>query len=234
MTTIKQQLDKINNEYQVLTEQQRKRFRKLATDLPALWSHPDTDIRIKKRILQTLIKEIVVDINNHNSINAVIHWMGGVHTQYQIKRRKKKSLPKNDVFPGLKKVITELAPIVADQDIARILNLLKIKTTSKQSWNSVCVYEFRQQHQIAAFDPQQYEKKGWVNLKQAAELLGTFPETILRLIKAKILNARQVIKYSPWIIDKEQLKAPQVLQAINKLKNGTKTISKNQSEINFE
>jgi DNA invertase Pin-like site-specific DNA recombinase len=234
VTTIKQQLDKINNEYQVLTEQQSKRFRKLATDLPALWSHPDTDIRIKKRILQTLIKEIVVDINNHNSINAVIHWMGGVHTQYQIKRRKKKSLPQNDTFPDIKQVITELAPIVADQDIARIFNLLKITTTSKQSWNSVCVYEFRQQHQIPAFDPQQYENNGWVNLKQAAELLGTFPETILRLIKANMLKARQVIKYSPWIIDKEQLKTPQLLQALNKLKNGTKTISKNQTEINFD
>ncbi|UCE05193.1 MAG: recombinase family protein, partial [bacterium] len=186
VATIKQQLNIINQQYQVLTEQERKRFRKLATDLPVLWSHPDTDIRIKKRILQTLIKEIVVDINDDNSINAVIHWMGGVHTQYQIKRRRKTSRPKNDPFPNIKKVITDLAQIVADQDIARILNLLKIKTTSKQSWNSVCVFEFRQQYQIPAFDPQQYEKKGWVNLKQAAELLGTFPETILRLIKANL------------------------------------------------
>ncbi|UCE07921.1 MAG: recombinase family protein, partial [bacterium] len=234
VATIKQQLDIINQEYQVLTEQDKKRIHQLATDLPELWSHPNTDIRLKKRILQTLIKEIVVDINDHHFINAVIHWMGGTHTQYQIKRRKKTSRPKNDAFPNLKKVITELAQIVADQDIARILNLLKIKNTSKQSWNSVCVFEFRQQHQIPPFDPEEYEKKGWVNLKQAAELLGTFPETILRLIKANLLNARQVIKYSPWIIDKEQLKSPQLLQALDKLKNGTKKISKNQIEINFK
>ncbi len=231
---IEQQLNKINEEYQVLTEQDRKRFHKLANDLPELWSHPNTDIRIKKRILRTLIKEIVVDINENNCLNAVIHWMGGAHTQYQVKRRKKTRLPKNDEFPNLKKLITELTQIIADQDIARIFNLLKIKTTSKKSWNLLQVMEFRQQHQIAAFNPQEYDKKGWVNLKQAAEMLGTFPETILRLIKAKILNARQVIKYSPWIIDKEQLKSPQVLKAINKLKNGIKEISKNQIEINYD
>jgi len=229
---IKQQLDNINKKYQELTEQERKKFRKLANELPELWSHPDTDIRLKKRILQTLIKEIVVDINENNDIKAVIHWMG--RTQYQIKRRKNASLPEKDELQNPKKLITELAQIVADQDIARIFNLLKIKTTSNESWNSLRVFEFRQQHQIPAFDPQEYDKKGWVNLKQAADILGTFPETILRLIKAKIINARQVIKYSPWIIDKEQLKNPQVLQATRKLKNGTKTISKNQTEINFK
>ena len=231
---IKQQLDKSKKEYQRLTSQDRKKFRKLATDLPELWNHPNTDIRIKKRILQTLIKEIMVDINENYSIDAVIHWMGGAHTQYQIKRRKKTIRLKNEPLPNLKKVITELAQIITDHHIARIFNLLKIKTPSQQSWDKLTVFEFRQQHQIPAFDPQEYEKKGWVNSKQAAELLGTFPQTILRLIKAKIINARQVIKYSPWIIDKEQLTSPQVLQAIEKLKNGTKTISKNQTEINFE
>ncbi|UCE07836.1 MAG: recombinase family protein, partial [bacterium] len=203
---IKQQLDKINKKYQPLTKQERKKIRKLANDLPQLWSHPNTDIRIKKRILQTLIKEIVVDINENNDIKAVIHWMGGAHTQYQIKRRRNASLPEKDELENPKKLITELAQIVADQDIARIFNLLKIKTTSNENWNSLRVLEFRQQHQIHAFDPQEYDKKGWVNLKQAAEMLETFPETILRLIKAKIINARQVVKYSPWIIDKEQLK----------------------------
>ena len=230
----KQQLDKSNKEYQRLTSQDRKKFRKLATDLPGLWNHPHTDIRIKKRILQTLIKEIMVDINENDSIDAVIHWMGGAHTQYQVKRRKKNILPINKPISNFKKTITELAQIIEDHHIARIFNLLKIKTPSKQSWSKLTVFEFRQQHQIPAFDLKEYEKKGWVNAQQAAGLLGTFPETILRLIKAKIINARQVIRYSPWIIDKEQLKSPQLLQAIEKLKNGTKIISKNQTEINFE
>lgn len=234
VANIKQQLDRINKEYQVLTEQDRKEFRKLASNLPELWNHPDTDIRIKKRILKTLIKEIIVDINDDHSINAVIHWMGGAHTQYQIKRRKKTCLPKNEAFLNLKQIIKELAHIIPDQDIARILNLLQIKTTSQDSWNSVRVFEFRQQHHIPSFDPQEYEKKGCVNLTQAADLLGTFPETILRLIKAKIIKARQVVKYSPWIIDKEQLQSPEVLQAIAKLKEGDRYISKDQIEIHFK
>lgn len=229
---IKQQLDEIQKKHKVLTQQQRKKFRKLANDLHQLWHNRDTDIRIKKRILQTLIKEIMVDIEDDNSINAVIHWIGGTHTQYQIKRRKKVKLP-NDGYPDTKESIKQLAQIIPDQDIARILNLLKIKTPSEESWNALRVLEFRQQHHIPAFDPLEYEKKGWVNLKQAAEILGTFPETISRLIKEKIIKARQIIKYSPWMIEKEQLKKPEVLQAINKLKNGVKTISKNQTDLNL-
>jgi hypothetical protein len=41
----------------------RAEFESLAGDLEAVWSHPETDVRLKKRIVQTLIEEVVVDVD---------------------------------------------------------------------------------------------------------------------------------------------------------------------------
>lgn len=94
------------------------------------------------------------------------------------------------------------------------------KTAGGKSWIAARVKAFRHKHQIPAFDPRQYEKKGWVNLRQAAEILKTNPPQLFRLIKTNILLARQVVKYGPWIIEKEHLKQPAVQTAILSLKKG--------------
>ena len=65
-------------------------FESLAGDLEAVWSHPETDVRLKKRIVQTLIEEVVVDVDGPaGEIIAVIHWKGGVHTELRIPRRRR-------------------------------------------------------------------------------------------------------------------------------------------------
>ena len=221
---IKQQLEDIRAKYQPMSEKDRKELYKLADNLNEVWNHPDIDIRFKKRILQTVIHEISVDINEDSSLTAVIHWMGGVHTEHRIKRRKRKERYQNDQQKDIKTLIKDLANVIADQDIARIFNLLKIETTDKKSWNAFFVRAFREKYNIPVFDPLDDKNKDWVNLKQAAEILGTFPETVLRMIKAKVITAQQVIKYSPWVIDKEQLKDKKILEVIKKLNNGSKNI----------
>ena len=84
---------------------------------------------------------------------------------------------------------------------------------------------FRNRHHIASFKEAEYHKKGIVNLQQAAQMLKTHPETISRLIKSNIIKARQIVKYSPWIIDKEQLKDLIVLNAVSALEKGEKIMS---------
>jgi hypothetical protein len=36
----------------------------LARELNRIWDHPDTDVRLKKRILRTLIEEVLADVNS--------------------------------------------------------------------------------------------------------------------------------------------------------------------------
>jgi hypothetical protein len=57
----------------------------LASNLQAVWSAPTTDARLKKRIVRTLIHEIVADIDDAASeIVLVVHWAGGAHSEMRL------------------------------------------------------------------------------------------------------------------------------------------------------
>jgi DNA invertase Pin-like site-specific DNA recombinase len=222
----KQRLERVRAAVRPLSPQQKQSLTELANDLPKAWRHAKADNQLKKRILRTVIREIVVDIDDDNNLVAVIHWFGGKHTQHQIRRRRKARV-KSDGQPDLLQIIGHLAATSRDQDIARILNLSQIKTESGHTWRANRVQEYRQKHGIAAFDADDYACKGWVNLQQAAEILHVHPETVRRLIKAKLLQATQVIKYSPWIIDKEHLQNQQLKKTAKSVDENPKLLAAN-------
>ena len=57
-------------------------FASLADDLKDLWAAPTTDARLKKRIVRTVIREVVANIDEDASeIVLTVHWAGGVHTE---------------------------------------------------------------------------------------------------------------------------------------------------------
>ncbi|WP_246642961.1 recombinase family protein [Rhizobium laguerreae] len=62
----------------------------LAGNLRTVWTAPTTDARLKKRILRTLINEVVADLDDGTSeIVLVIHWVGGVHTELRLPKRRR-------------------------------------------------------------------------------------------------------------------------------------------------
>ena len=65
-------------------------FEDLATDLATVWNSPDADDRLKKRIVRTLIQEVVVDVDAQvGEILLIIHWKGGRHTKLRLPRRRR-------------------------------------------------------------------------------------------------------------------------------------------------
>src|SRR5258708_37583486 len=57
----------------------------LAADLKAVWSAPPTGARLKKRIVRTVIHEVVADIDDEAAeIILLTHWIGGVHTELRL------------------------------------------------------------------------------------------------------------------------------------------------------
>ena len=55
----------------------------LARDFGAVWSAPTTEVRLKKRIVRTLIHEAVANIDDSAAeIVLTLHWVGGTHTQH--------------------------------------------------------------------------------------------------------------------------------------------------------
>ncbi len=60
----------------------RKALLSLAMNLPAVWNSEGADMRLKQRIVRTVIREIVADVDEGaNEIVLVIHWVGGRHTE---------------------------------------------------------------------------------------------------------------------------------------------------------
>jgi hypothetical protein len=63
-------------------------FASLADDLAALWRSPTTDARLKKRIVRTVIREVIADVDAESAeIVLLVHWSGGAHTELRLPRR---------------------------------------------------------------------------------------------------------------------------------------------------
>jgi hypothetical protein len=49
--------------------------------LEEVWRSPESDARLNKRIVRTLIEEVIADVDaDAGDIILHIHWKGGVHT----------------------------------------------------------------------------------------------------------------------------------------------------------
>ena len=72
-----------------LDENQRRRLTELGADLQRLWNNSSAPMELKKRILRTVINEIVADVNHATGlVDLQIHWAGGVHTLLHVRKNK--------------------------------------------------------------------------------------------------------------------------------------------------
>jgi hypothetical protein len=61
-------------------------------DLKRVWFAPMTDARLKKRVVRTVIQEVIADIDDAASeIVLLVHWMGGAHTEIRLPKRRRDS-----------------------------------------------------------------------------------------------------------------------------------------------
>jgi DNA invertase Pin-like site-specific DNA recombinase len=70
-----------------LGEEQRQQLVSLGEDLEQLWDHPGCPTTLKKRILRTVLKEIVAtEAGDPPQILLKLHWTGGVHTELVLRK----------------------------------------------------------------------------------------------------------------------------------------------------
>jgi CubicO group peptidase (beta-lactamase class C family) len=105
----------------------------LAADLKAVWSAPPTDARLKKRIVRTVIREVVADIDDEASeIVLLTHWIGGVHTELGLPRRRRGQ--RNSLSTDMLAAVRQLVLIANDDLIAGILNRNGLVTGHGDRW----------------------------------------------------------------------------------------------------
>jgi len=104
-----------------LSQDQREKILSLGANLRLLWDDPQAPLYLKKRILRTAIREVVVRADDvSGKIELVIHWAGGVHTQlYAQKNRCGRN--KNAASEETVELVRQLARGWPDKYIAQIL-----------------------------------------------------------------------------------------------------------------
>ena len=179
-------------------------FPALADDLRAVWTAPTTDARLKKRIVRTLIREVIADIDAEAAeIVLVIHWMGGVHTELRLPRRRKGQ--RNSTSPDIITAVRHLVLIANDDLIAGILNRNKLVTGHGNRWTRERVTTLRSHHKIPVYRPATDGVEPWLNLTKAAALIDVSPKTLRLAAESGEIDAYHPLPDGPWIFSRAVL-----------------------------
>lgn len=203
----------------LLSEEEKRELLELSFDLPKLWNSPSTTNEIRKRIIRTVIKEIICDIDDDNHLIVLhIHWEGGVHTRLQV-RKNRTGEHRNCTDKSIVEIVKELSKILPDKAMAPILNRLKLKTGKGNHWTRDRVRWLRNHNGIESYNPK--SENSFVTLQKAAEKLDVCPQSVKGLINQQIIDASQAVACAPWIIPREELEKDEVQVAVDRIKNGT-------------
>ena len=189
----------------------------LAEDLPGVWHDPEADKRLKKRIVRTLIEEILVDVDEEAArIHMVVRWAGGQHAQLSVRRIARGSTVTRRTARSVD-IARELTALLPDGQIARILNRLGLKTGRNNNRTAGRGTSLRHYHGIPVHDPATCEQEGLITLQEAAASLDVSPPVVGRLLRRGILPGRQVVPYAPWTIRTVDLDEPAVQEYVRRV-----------------
>ena len=71
----------------LLSPAERERLFALGADLERAWNAPGVTSATRKRIVRTLIEEIVVRVED-NALSLIIRWQGGDHTALKVRKNR--------------------------------------------------------------------------------------------------------------------------------------------------
>jgi DNA invertase Pin-like site-specific DNA recombinase len=190
-----------------LGERERLQLMQLGADLELAWSHPAATAATRKRILRAALSEIVVR-KEGAVIDMILHWHGGDHTALQLKLRLNAAGRHHWPVPeDTMSLVRELARLMPDRQIARLLNRSGKPTGYGNGWTEQRVRGFRKHHDIAVYRDGEWAERGEITLEAAAEIIGVSKMTALRMIRRGDVKGRQVCKGAPWAIKAEDMAA---------------------------
>ena len=208
----KQKLGQLGNQTPSIPEEQRLSIMALTHDLPLLWEQPTTTNEMKKRIIRTVIEEIVADVDETRMMMVVmIHWVGGLHTKIEVKKNRVGE-HRFTTDKSIVELVTNLAAQIADKFIASTLNKLKLRTGAGHSWKSSSIRTLRQYNHIPVYNPARPREH--LTLEEACECIGLSNTCVRRLISNGVLKATQIVPHAPWVIQRSELSRPEIKAAV--------------------
>jgi hypothetical protein len=163
--------------------------------------------------------EIVVDVDEQNSeVVLLIHWKGGIHTPLRLPRRRR-GQSNGQTSKDIIEAVRSLARICNDQMIAGVLNRGKLLTGHGNFWSRALITSLRHRNGIDCHDAQRQTEQGWINLSQAAQLLGTTRNTLREAIERGQIAAERPIACGPWILNRQSLQSEGAQQFIERVRS---------------
>jgi len=195
-------------------------FEELAKQLETVWNDPQTDVRLKKRIVRTLIHEVVADVDSAvGEVILVIHWKGGVHTELRVPRRRR-GHNNGHTSHAVVEAVGALAHICSDDLIAGILNRHGMKTGRGNRWTRERVTSLRSHQNIPCYNPEERKAEGWMNLTEAAAFMGLSPRTVRLAVERGEIFAEHPLPDGPWIFRQPELETESARALIKRVRQG--------------
>ena len=218
---VKSTIAQLDDAVRPLSEAERAELRSLGAHFRDVWESPSCPPELKKKIVRTVVEEIVASEDPAGTLRFVVHWKGGVHTRFEMPRPK--SASETRTAEGDIDIIRRLAERYGDHQIAGVLNRLGRRTGKGNRWNEHRVASARKSHGIAGpgrtkLDPEIF------SLSAAAEHAGVSDTAIRRLVEAGLLRCEQLVPYAPWEIRRQDLESEPVRSIIEQLRRTGKLV----------
>lgn len=194
-----------------LTPADCERLMRLGADLQKAWCSSSVTSETKKRIIRTLIDEIIVRVED-SALDLVIRWHGGDHSALKVKKNRSgqhRWAAEGDTVD----LVRALARQMPDKAIASVLNRTGKTTGRGNGWTQSRVCSLRSHNAIATYREGERRARGEATLDEAAAALSVSPSTVRRLIYDGQLSANQLCKGAPWIIRAADLERSDVKRA---------------------
>ena len=194
-----------------VTPDEREALMRLGADVERAWHAEGATIATRKRIVRTLIEEIVVRVED-DGLDLVIRWAGEDHTALRA-RKNRTGEHRWRVDADVVNLVRAMARQMPDMGIAAALNRTGKTTAKGHSWTRTRVATLRNIHGIAVYREGERAERGEATLDEAAETLAVSPATVRRLIIEGALPANQICKGAPWVIRTADIQSAEVASA---------------------
>ena len=168
-----------------------------------------------------MIREVIADIDAEaGAIVLLIHWMGGVHTELRLPRRRRGQ--RNSTSPDIVAAVRQLVLIANDDLIAGMLNRNKLTTGHGNRWTRERVTSLRSHHKIPVHRPADDGIEPWLNLTKAAAHLGVSPKTLRLAAESAEIEALHPLPDGPWIFSRATLDGSAARAVVERARRGVR------------
>jgi len=208
-------LAELDGAAQVLGDRERDRILGLGARFQEVWQSAYCPVELKKRIIRTVVEEVIVNQDDAGLLRFVIHWTGGAHTQFEMARPRSGREQKTALEDV--EVIRQLAVRYGDDAIAVVLNKLGRRTGKDKRWNAERVRTARSTYAIPGHS-RTVPDPAILTLGRAAKHCEVSQGTIMRLVNSGVLPKHQIVPWAPWEIRRADLDSPEVQRVLQRLR----------------